>query len=35
MVFKEKKLYGYNLVRAAKQSKKMQQVVQTESHKAV
>ena len=30
-----KKLYGYKLVRDAKQSEKMQQVVQKESHETV
>ena len=30
-----KNLYGFKLVRAAKRSEKMQQVVQKESHKAV
>ena len=42
MIFKEfiygiqmKSLYGYKLVRAAKQSEKMWQLAQKESHKAV
>ena len=30
-----KNLYGYKLVRAAKRSEKMQQVVQNKSHEAV